>query len=73
MYHHISYLVSMYEHHERVPLTRHVLLTLQILCYQLWCIRNQEIKVSEIRIHQKSYFCHIYKSVDIVKIKQALC
>ena len=44
----------MYKHHEGISLAWHVLFSFQELGYQLRGIRDQEIKISEIQVTNKS-------------------
>ena len=38
-------LVGVYEHHESVPLARHVLLALEKVSYYFWRVRHQKVEI----------------------------
>ena len=46
----IFYLIGVYKHHEGIAFARCVLFSFKEVSYQFWCIRDQEVKVPEIKI-----------------------
>ena len=41
-----QYLINMDEHHEGIPFTGSILFLLKERVNQLWCIRDEEVKIS---------------------------